>query len=252
VGNPNPVVHDLSITANLSVTPESTSPLVQDPVSDASMGSPSTVVLTEEPSNPSSILVATTEGTNPLVQSPLVPNEPSDSTINQAQPHVLTEHQELFRDNHTVTDIGPVDLFLESISRVSTPPILPDPIIQENHQILGCPETTETAPVTNKRQSSHLTAKAQSRIGKNALQIAQDLLVKKLGELSPVKQNFKGPDIESFSQFFDRPINKEKMETFQVLVDHGGKKPNNGGTPRSKFQRRRWPEASRSQKKWGL
>jgi hypothetical protein len=223
VGNPNPVVHDLSITANLSVTPESTSPLVQDPVSDASMGSPSTVVLTEEPSNPSSILAATTE-----------------------------EDQELFRDNHTVTDIGPVDLFLESISRVSTPPILPDPIIQENHQILGCPETTETAPVTNKRQSSHLTAKAQSRIGKNALQIAQDLLVKKLGELSPVKQNFKGPDIESFSQFFDRPINKEKMETFQVLVDHGGKKPNNGGTPRSKFQRRRWPEASRSQKKWGL
>jgi hypothetical protein len=162
VGNPNPVVHDLSITANLSVTPESTSPLVQDPVSDASMGSPSTVVLTEEPSNPSSILAATTE-----------------------------EDQELFRDNHTVTDIGPVDLFLESISRVSTPPILPDPIIQGNHQMLGCPETTETAPVTNKRQSSRLTAKSQSRIGKNTLQIAQDLLVQKLGELSPVKQNSK-------------------------------------------------------------
>jgi hypothetical protein len=90
----------------------------------------------------------------------------------------------------------------------------------------------KAAPVTNKRQSSCLTAKAQSRIGKNTLQIAQDLLVKKLGELSPVKQNFKGPDIESFSQFFDRPINKEKMETFQVLVDHGGKKPNNGGHPK--------------------
>jgi hypothetical protein len=59
-------------------------------------------------------------------------------------------------------------------------------------------------------------------VGKHTIEIAQDLLSKKLGELSPVKQAAAITDFDSFSQYFDRPLNKNKMRSFKKKQEQDG------------------------------
>lgn len=69
-------------------------------------------------------------------------------------------------------------------------------------------------------------------IGKDTIQIAQDLLVRKLGELSGVDNNTNNPldqddqdnpDFDFYAQHFERPIQKAKMEAIQVVIEEGFK-----------------------------
>jgi len=71
------------------------------------------------------------------------------------------------------------------------------------------------------RASSRLANKAKNRTGKGALQIAEDLLVKKLNSLSPNKNLTELDVVEQLSQHFDRPLTKGKAEAIETLSNHG-------------------------------
>jgi len=61
-------------------------------------------------------------------------------------------------------------------------------------------------------------------LGKDAIQIAQELLVKKLGELSGEDTTQDTPDIDFYMQHFDQPIKSAKMEAIKMLIEQEAKK----------------------------
>jgi ABC-type Fe2+-enterobactin transport system substrate-binding protein len=63
-------------------------------------------------------------------------------------------------------------------------------------------------------------------VGKDTIQIAQDLLIQKLGELSgeETNQDEADSDFDLYAQHFERPIDKSKMEAITVLIEEGNKK----------------------------
>jgi hypothetical protein len=73
-----------------------------------------------------------------------------------------------------------------------------------------------------------LAKKTETNVGKDAIQIAQELLVKKLSTDKAVPQQTEN-DIDLYAQHFERPINKPKMEALQHLIEHGTKKLNKTG-----------------------
>ena len=71
------------------------------------------------------------------------------------------------------------------------------------------PETPPPEPRastnTSQRRSNRLADTAKSTEGKGAIQVAEDLLVKKLGDLSPKIGQLSTEQFEFFAQHFDRP-----------------------------------------------
>ena len=102
-----------------------------------------------------------------------------------------------------------IDNFIESISRPLPQPLLgvhnPAPML---HQI---PLVTPP-PSSSKRQSSRLAKKAANNVGKGAIQIAQELLVKKLGDLSGMEKDPINDEFEFYALHFERPMEKNTME----------------------------------------
>ena len=76
-------------------------------------------------------------------------------------------------------------------------------------------------PSANKRYSSRLAQKTEANSGKDAIQIAQDLLVKKLGELSGSVVQQSSDEFNLYAQHFNRPIDKSKTEAIKVLIEEG-------------------------------
>lgn len=111
-----------------------------------------------------------------------------------------------------------VDAFLDSI----TLPI-EQPIIQRD---LELSQAMATGPSNEpcQRKSTRLAQKAPLNVGKDPFQVAHDLLVKKLGELALEEPALDQPDFEFYAQHFERPINKDKMEAIQTLIEQGCKK----------------------------
>lgn len=112
----------------------------------------------------------------------------------------------------------PVDVFLQSISNPIDQPLLPEP-----QPVAIVPRHSMEEHLDTQRRSVCLAQKAQSRVGKHTLTIAQDLHTKKLGELAEPATATNKPNFESFSQHLDHPLNKTEMEAIQDLVDHGTK-----------------------------
>jgi hypothetical protein len=54
--------------------------------------------------------------------------------------------------------------------------------------------------------------------------VAQDLLVKKLGDLVGEEPASDKPDFDFYAHHFERPINKDKMETIKTLIEQSCKK----------------------------
>jgi len=170
----------------------------------------------------------------PLLDSLTTPRPEHAENANhdiQNQTPIVEEHVQSGNENGLLNNC-PVDLFLTSISIEVDLPLLPDPATLNNPQPQPKFKSHRVASSVTKRKSVCLTAKAQSRIGKDTIQIAQDLLVKKLGELSPDNQAANIPNIESFSQHLDQPLTKNNMEALQVLVEHGAKKMKKGADPK--------------------
>jgi hypothetical protein len=77
-----------------------------------------------------------------------------------------------------------------------------------------------------------LQKKAELNVGKDTTQVAQDLLIRKLGDLSGEEINHAETDFDFYAQHFERPIDKSKMEAVQVLIEQGNKKLKKSSTNR--------------------
>jgi hypothetical protein len=130
---------------------------------------------------------------------------------------------------------SPIDTFIDSISRP-----LPQPLLEEYtttpmaHQI---PNSLHAVPPpsSGQRQSTRLAKKATSNLGKGAIQIAQELLIKKLGDLSGIAKEPTNGDFEFefYAQHFERPMEKNTMEAIQELIEQGNISQKKGHNQRS-------------------
>jgi hypothetical protein len=127
--------------------------------------------------------------------------------------------------------LDPVDVFLQSISNPADQPLLPEPQPVDN----VIPNDEEHIPPTDtQRKSTRLAKKAQTRVGKHTMEIAQELLTKKLGHLSQSTPSSSKINFESFSQHLDNPLNMTEMEAIQDLVEHGTKMEGKAGSTKLK------------------
>lgn len=114
---------------------------------------------------------------------------------------------------------APIDEFLKSIS--TTPP---RPVLAERPRQV---EATQNTTPLSKRQSTRLAQKAAANSGKGPIEVAHDLLVKKLGSLagpeSSVTNESPLPDgCNLYVQHFARPLDKTAMGAIQDLIEQGG------------------------------
>jgi hypothetical protein len=91
------------------------------------------------------------------------------------------------------------------------------------NQPIGDPGLLTRATNTQQRKSARLADKAKNNVGLGNLQLAQQVLVKKLGELIPDSQNKSNCNFDSLVQQLPRPFNKTTMEALQVLLEEGNK-----------------------------
>jgi hypothetical protein len=129
----------------------------------------------------------------------------------------------------TITQPLSIDNFIESISRP-----LPQPLLEVNnttpmlHQI---PHVTPP-PSSSERQSTRLAKKAANNVGKSTIQIAQELLVKKLGDLSGMEKDPINDEFEFYAQHFERPMEKNTMEAIQKLIEQANTSQKKGHNQR--------------------
>lgn len=115
-----------------------------------------------------------------------------------------------------------IETFLSSISTKPTSPIL-------SHRPRQIHEAQENTP-TSTRQSIRLAQKAAANASKGTVEIAHDLLVKKLGPLAGGQTNDNQTNIQSISsdgvnlyvQHFTQPLDKVAMGAIQDLIEQGG------------------------------
>jgi hypothetical protein len=74
---------------------------------------------------------------------------------------------------------------------------------------------------SEQRKSSRLADKAKETQGKRYVQLAQEVLAKKLGNLSPPTKISESDLFNSYAQHLEQPLTKQNMEALTVLVDHG-------------------------------
>jgi hypothetical protein len=112
--------------------------------------------------------------------------------------------------------VPPIDNFIESISRPLPQPLLD---IHASAPMLHQIPLEMAPPSCSKRQSIRLAKKAEQNAGKDTIQIAQELLAKKLGELLGVEKDHTNDEFEFYAQHFARPMEKDTMEAIQGLIE---------------------------------
>jgi hypothetical protein len=80
------------------------------------------------------------------------------------------------------------------------------------------------AVFTPQRKSIRLAKKYETTQGKGAIQVAEELLVKKLGDLSPPRTQEEAVQFEFYAQHFERPLTKVKMDALSALIKAGQQK----------------------------
>ena len=135
-----------------------------------------------------------------------------------------------------------IDGFFASISKlVPTPliPQLPVPIPEEepnDHEMENTSVTSQTPPAprpsffTPQRKSIRLAEKSKTTQGKGPIQVAEELLVKKLGDLSPLATKEEADQFEFFAQHLEHPLTKAKMDALTVLIEVGQQKTRRGAS----------------------
>lgn len=108
------------------------------------------------------------------------------------------------------------DTFLESISQS-----IPQPLLWVDVQSVVPSYNT---PNTYKRQSTRLAQKASANTGKGTIEIAQTLLVKKLGDLAGADKaapdsNTNTEEFDLYAQHFTRPMEKTMLGAIQDLIE---------------------------------
>jgi hypothetical protein len=163
------------------------------------------------------------------LQEPVFPQVPANIVENEVDP---TSPQ----DPTAIAKVVTIDGFIASITKPVAAPLIPQlpeaiPEEEPNDQEIGnTPELPQTPPpprpfvFTPQRKSSRLAKKSETTKGKGAIQVAEELLVKKLGDLSPPTTQEGDDQLEFYAQHFERPLTKEKMEALTVLIELGQQK----------------------------
>ena len=74
----------------------------------------------------------------------------------------------------------------------------------------------------SQRKSCRSVEKAKRTPGKNSMQLAQDVVAKKLGDPSPSSTDASSSDeFNRLAQYLDRPLTKQSMEALTALIEHG-------------------------------
>ncbi|CAO2194966.1 unnamed protein product [Urochloa humidicola] len=113
-------------------------------------------------------------------------------------------------------------LFLNFVSGPPNRPLLHTPP-KANQQ----PAKTQAPPAiettTQQRKISRLADKAKANPGKGSIQLAQQVLINKLGDLVPDPQQKHDSTLDSLVHRLPRPFTKHTMEALQVLVEERNK-----------------------------
>jgi hypothetical protein len=126
------------------------------------------------------------------------------------------------RSNGDILTHAPtVDDFLESLAIPLQQPLIQEGFHTPHPQAENCHSPPQTS---TQRKSTRLAKKAELNIGKDTIQVAQDLLIKKLGDLVGEKTNQDEANFDFYAQHFERPIDKTKMEAIQMLIEQGNRK----------------------------
>ncbi|CAN6209190.1 unnamed protein product [Urochloa humidicola] len=164
------------------------------------------------------------------------PNEHSNAAETEpareqnADPAGTSEHIVLHQFSSQHTYMNPLDLqhaddltsFLNFVSGPPNTPILHTPP-RANPQPTDIRPPPTNEPTTQQRKSSRLADKAKANPGKGSIQLAQQVLINKLGDLVPDAQQKKDDNFDSLVQRLPRPFTKHTMEALQVLVEQGNK-----------------------------
>jgi len=73
-------------------------------------------------------------------------------------------------------------------------------------------------------KSIRLAKKSKTTQGKGAIQVAEELHVNKLGDLSPLATKEEADQFEFFAQHLEHPLTKAKMDALTVLIEVGQQK----------------------------
>jgi hypothetical protein len=114
-------------------------------------------------------------------------------------------------------------LFLDFVSGTPSAPLLHTP-----PRVNPIPTSNDSASTTNgivsqQRKSTRLADKAKTNPTKGTIQLAQQVLMNKLGELVPDLHQKNITTFESMAQHLPRPFTKNMMETLKTLVEEGNK-----------------------------
>ena len=129
-----------------------------------------------------------------------------------------------------------IDGFFASISKFVPAPLIPQlpvPVPEEepnDHEMENTSVTSQTPPAprpsffTPQRKSIRLAEKSKTTQGKGAIQVAEELLIKKLGDLSPLATQEEADQFDFFAQHLEHPLTKAKMDALTVLIEVGQQK----------------------------
>jgi hypothetical protein len=117
-----------------------------------------------------------------------------------------------------ISEPDPMEAFLQSVARPVPTPLLqlqqtPRSTQEDFHNSLAC---------SSQRKSTRLANKAAANPGKDMMQLAQDLQIRKLGDLAtesePEPEHEPEPDFEFYARHFVRPLEMPKMEALKYLI----------------------------------
>ena len=77
---------------------------------------------------------------------------------------------------------------------------------------------------TPQRKSIRLAKKSKTTQGKGAIQVAEELLLKKIGDLSPPTTQEELDQFDFYAQHLERPLTKANMDAIKVLIEVGQQK----------------------------
>ncbi|CAN6302984.1 unnamed protein product [Urochloa humidicola] len=113
-----------------------------------------------------------------------------------------------------------IDDFAAFIDFISGPP--PAAILNTPPRV-NPPQPVGTQPesTTTQRKSTRLAEKAKLYPGEDSVQLAQRVLINKLGELSPKKKVQAQLDFNTLAQHLPQPLTRTNMEAIQTLIEQG-------------------------------
>jgi hypothetical protein len=124
---------------------------------------------------------------------------------------------------HPVNNADPVDdlaMFVEFVSSTPSAPLLHTPPRVNDIQIT---QPNNSMQPYQQRKSNRLAEKAKANTVTGSIQMAQRVLMNKLGELSPDLTSKANDNFEQMAHHSARPLTKTTMEALKVAVEQGNK-----------------------------